>query len=87
MQQQFGQEQAPKEKIDSLNFELNYHLNQFEYDYDPEDRPCVYPEQSYAKHIYPINNSYTNLYGSEQSAGGQAYDAEWNSVACTNFLG
>lgn len=27
------------------------------------------------------------MYGSENNAGGQAFDADWNQVACTNYLG
>ena len=42
----------------------------FDYDYDPEDRPCIYPNDSYAKHAYPENINYKALYGGEQTSGG-----------------
>ena len=58
----------------------------FDYDFDAEDRPCVYPEQSYAKHVFPNNKNFGNLYGSESNAGGQPND-DFQNVACTNYLG
>ena len=76
-----------EEKIDPFNLEVNYQEQQFVYDFDSEDRQCVYPHESYAKHMYPINKNYGNLYGSENNAGGQSFDADWNQVACTNYLG
>ena len=59
----------------------------YDYDYDAEDRPCMYPNDSYSKLAYPENITPFNLYGAEQTAGGQAFIEEWNTVACTNFLG
>ena len=41
-----------------------------DYDFDPEDRPAVYPNDSFAKNLYPENTIYRDLYGSEQNAGG-----------------
>jgi hypothetical protein len=37
----------------------------YDYDFDPSDRPCVYPNESYSKNLYSVNKSYTNIYGSE----------------------
>ena len=61
---------APRPYLDHHKQEINYQEQHFDYDFDPEDRPCVYPEHSYAKYIYPNNKSFVNLYGSESNAGG-----------------
>lgn len=74
---------TPKERIDPLNFEINYNEQQVDYDFDPDDRPCVYPNDSYAKHIFPPNKTMTNIYGAE----GQNYDPDWTSAVPTSFMG
>ena len=75
--------QIVKERIDPLNFEVNYNEQYVDYDFDPEDRPCVYPNDSFAKHIFPPNKTFNNIYGKE----GQGFDPDWTSAACTNFMG
>ena len=75
-----------REQIDPYNLELNYNEQYYDYDFDPEDRPCVYPNDSFAKHLFPANKSFVNIYGSEQKAGGQAFDPDWEA-SCTNFMG
>lgn len=82
-----GMDTQQKERIDPFNLEVNYQEQQFAYDFDPEDRPCVYPNDSFAKFLYPENKNFKHFYGGEQSAGGQAFDADWSNVACTNYLG
>ena len=74
------------DKIDPYNFEINYQ-EYFPYDFDVEDRPCVYPNDSYSKYCFPENQSFRSMYSSEQSAGGQPLDKDWESVVCSNFLG
>lgn len=82
-----GMDQQIKERIDPFNLHINYQEQQFDYDFDPEDRPCVYPNDSNAKFMYPENTTYRHLYGGENSAGGQAYDADWQNVVTSNYLG
>lgn len=79
--------QQIKDRIDPYNHEIAYNELMYNYDFDPEDRPCVYPNDSYHKYVFPQNKNFGNLYGGAQTAGGQAYDADWSNSACTNFLG
>ena len=81
------QQQHQREKIENFNFDINYKELQQDYDFDMEDRPCVYPHHSYSKHIYSDNKNFSNIYSNESSAGGQAYQEDWKQVSCTNFLG
>ena len=67
--------------------QVNYQETFYDYDYDPDDRPCVYPNDSYSKVVFPENNQFRSLYGSEQNAGGQYLYPDWNNAACTTFLG
>lgn len=46
-----------REKIDPYNYEVHYDELQNDYDFDPNDRPTVYPSNTYAKHIYPANKT------------------------------
>lgn len=76
-----------REQIDPYNLEINYDEQFKDYDFDAEDRPCAYPNDSFAKNLYPPNKNFFNIYGSESNAGGQAFDPDWDSGACTNFMG
>ena len=39
-------------KFDALATEL-YYWQHSEYDFDPQDRPVVFPHSSYGKHVFP----------------------------------
>ena len=70
-----------------MNFEVNYQELYQDYDFDQEDRPCVYPEESYSKYLFSNNQNFSNIYSNESSCGGQAYKEDWKDVCCTNYLG
>ena len=79
--------QETKDKIDPYNAQINYQETQFEQEFDPADRPCVYPHHSFAKYVYPENTFFKSIYGSELNSGGQTFEADWNNVCTTNYLG
>lgn len=51
-------ENQQKERIDPFNTLMNYQQTMYDYDYDPEDRPCMYPNDSYSKYAFPENINY-----------------------------
>lgn len=52
----------------------------YDYDFDPDDRPCVYQHESYAKWMYPPNKSFDYLYGNH-------WEPDWTNATCTSFIG
>jgi hypothetical protein len=57
-----------------------------DFDFDPADRPTVYPSSTYSKYIFPQNQGFANIYGDEQNAGGQMLDREWQTGVCSHLL-
>lgn len=77
-----------RDKIEPFNAEINYYeTQQFEYDFDTEDRPVVFGNPSFAKIMCPQHKAFTNLYNAQQTAGGQAFAQPHLDSVASNYIG
>ena len=73
----YGMQDVPvlRDKIEPFNAEINYYeTQQFEYDFDVEDRPVVFGNPSFARVVCPQHKTFSNMFSAQQSAGGQAFN-------------